>query len=391
MSNLDYSINFTRCKEFVTHLLRSQLVPCVESAPGMGKSSMAKQIASDLNLYLVDVRLSTIDSTELNGFAATYEKTLPNGGTSKVATYLPMDIWPIEGTPLPVNPATNQPYAGWLILLDELRSASPDTQAAAYRLLLDREVGNKPLHKRALVMGATNGIEHNAVAYDAGTAMQSRIVWLSLKSDLEDWLDMAQKRSFDPRVIAFLSWKGVTALNNFSPDSTETNFGCERTWEMASKAIKRITTPEIPMLYNPMLVGIVGQSLAIEFQAFTQIYTNLSTFNEVITNPTGVSVDTSRPDILYAMAARIQAEIDPKLVGNYIDQLMIYVNRLPIEFQSMVIKTILTKAPAMQSSSQAVVAWIQQKSSYLVNRQQQVAAQPMPAPSATSDDDDDQP
>lgn len=390
MANLDYSVNFTRCKEFVIQLLKSKLVPCVESAPGMGKSSMAKQIAAELDLCLVDVRLSTIDATELNGFAATMEKTLADGSVIKVATYLPMDIWPIEGTPIPINPVTKQPYKGWLILLDELRSASPDTQAAAYRLLLDREVGNKPLHKRAVVMAATNGVEHNAVAYDAGTAMQSRIAWLSLKSDLDDWIDMAQRRNFDNRVIAFLNWKGVSALNNFSSDSTETNFGCERTWEMVSKAIKNIQSPEIPMLYNPMLVGLIGQSLAIEFQGFTQIYTNLDTFANVIANPTGIIIDNSRPDILYAMAARIQSEIDPQTVSSFIDPLMIYVNRLPIEFQSMIIKTILTKAPAMQSSCPAVVSWIQQKSSYLVNRQQQVAAQPMPQPNA-QDDDDDQP
>ena len=392
MSQMDFSINFTRCKDIVTHLLKARLVPCIESAPGMGKSAMAKQIAESLDLFLVDVRLSTIDQTELNGFAAVQEKTLADGSVTKVASYLPMDIWPIEGTPTPLKP-DGTAYKGWLILLDELRSATPDTQAAAYRLLLDREVGNKKLHKNVAVMAATNGTDHNAVAYDAGTAMQSRIVWLSLKSDLDDWLDMAQLRGFDTRVQAFLGWKGISALNNFTADSTEANFGCERTWEATSKAIKAIKSPEIPMLYLPMLVGIVGQSLAMEFQAFTQIYTNLDTFADVIANPTGVKIDSTRPDILYAMVARIQAEIDPAKVASYIDPLMVYVNRLPLEFQSMVIKTVLTKAPAMQASNPSVQAWIQQKASYLINKQQQVGAQPMPPTPSTSqdDDDDDQP
>jgi hypothetical protein len=387
---MDFSVNFTRCKDIVTHLLKARLVPCIESAPGMGKSAMAKQIAEDLDLFLVDVRLSTIDQTELNGFAAIQEKLLADGTTTKVASYLPMDIWPIEGTPLPLK-ADGTPYKGWLILLDELRSATPDTQAAAYRLLLDREVGNKKLHQRVAVMAATNGTDHNAVAYDAGTAMQSRIVWLSLKSDLDDWVDMAQRRGFDNRVIAFLNWKGISALNNFTPDGTESNFGCERTWEAMSKSIKAITSPDIPMLYLPMLVGVVGQSLAMEFQAFTQIYTNLDTFQAVIANPTGVKVDNSRPDILYAMVARIQSEIDPATIANFIDPLMVYVNRLPLEFQSMIVKTILIKAPQMQVSNPSVQGWVQTKASYLVNKQQQIAAQPLPPKSSKDDDDDDQP
>lgn len=380
MSN-NYTLSFDQCKKFVEHTLRSKLVPCVESAPGMGKSSMAKQIAEQLDLYFIDIRLSTIDPMDLNGFAAVEEVLMDDGiNTKRMASYLPMSIWPVEGTPLPINPATGQAYKGWLILFDELRSANPDIQAAAYRILLDHEVGPYKLHPRVLKMAATNGVDHGAVAYDAGTAIQSRLVWYYLRSDLEEFLAMAQQRGFDQRVMGYLMWKGVSALNNFNPDSDECNFACERTWENLSKQLKRITTPDISAEYIPMLAGTVGQSTAIEFQAYTQIYQNLYSYQDVLTQGKTLPIDTTRPDILYAMSARIQAEVNPQNAANDVPILMDYINRLPIEFQQLIMTRILSVAPMLQATCPQVTMWIQQKAAYLVSQRSQVGAVPVQQP-----------
>lgn len=371
-----YSLSFDACKKAVIHTLKSRLVPCVESAPGMGKSSMAKQIAKELNLCFIDIRLSTIDPMDLNGFAAIEEKTMDDGTTKRLASYLPMSIWPVEGTPLPINPDTGAPYQGWLILFDELRSANPDIQAAAYRILLDHEVGQYKLHPRCLKMAATNGVDHNAVAYDAGTAIQSRLVWYFLRSDLNEFLDMAQRVGIDQRIQGYLMWKGVEALNNFNPDSDECTFPCERTWEMLSKQLKAITTPDIPAEYLPMIIGTIGQSMAVEFQAYTQIYQNLHTYQEVLQQGKTLPIDTTRPDILYAMAARIQSEVTAANAANDVPLLMEYVNRLPIEFQAMIMSRILVTAPLLQTSCPAAITWITQKAAYLSNARNQVGAIP---------------
>lgn len=55
--------------EFVKDVLRAKLVPMLTSSPGMGKSSIAKQIAKEWNLKLIDVRLSQCDPCDLDKVA----------------------------------------------------------------------------------------------------------------------------------------------------------------------------------------------------------------------------------------------------------------------------------------------------------------------------------
>ena len=56
------------CQERCEITLRAGLVPLVRGSPGLGKSSMAKNLADKFNLKLVDIRLAQYEPTDLNGF-----------------------------------------------------------------------------------------------------------------------------------------------------------------------------------------------------------------------------------------------------------------------------------------------------------------------------------
>jgi MoxR-like ATPase len=103
-------------KKMIQSVLSAGLVPFLQSSPGLGKSSIVREIAKEYDLQLIDIRLSQVDPTELNGFPA-----ISNG----VASYVPMSIFPLEKTPLPTN------KKGWILFLDEMSSAPPAVQAAA--------------------------------------------------------------------------------------------------------------------------------------------------------------------------------------------------------------------------------------------------------------------
>lgn len=51
---------------FIKICMDSDLVPFIQSSPGIGKSSIVRQIAKEGNLVLIDHRLSTSDPTDLN-------------------------------------------------------------------------------------------------------------------------------------------------------------------------------------------------------------------------------------------------------------------------------------------------------------------------------------
>lgn len=87
----------------LTEVLFARLVPMITGNPGIGKSDIVKQVANKLNLQLIDVRLSQMDSSELLGFP-----TIKDGKT----IFVPPDIFPITTDPLPKG------KDGWLVFLN---------------------------------------------------------------------------------------------------------------------------------------------------------------------------------------------------------------------------------------------------------------------------------
>ena len=59
-------ITIKEAKESVIDVISAGLVPFIASSPGIGKSSLAKEIAEDFNLHMIDIRLSQCDPTEIN-------------------------------------------------------------------------------------------------------------------------------------------------------------------------------------------------------------------------------------------------------------------------------------------------------------------------------------
>ena len=56
----------SQTKKALIKCFKARLVPFLQSSPGMGKSSLVKEIAKEWNLELVDLRLSTMEPTDLN-------------------------------------------------------------------------------------------------------------------------------------------------------------------------------------------------------------------------------------------------------------------------------------------------------------------------------------
>ena len=205
-----------------------------------------------------------------------------------------------------------------------------------------------------MVACAGNRTIDNAVAYELGTASQSRMVHFELKSDLDGWVVHAQNMNWDRRIIDFVQWKGMKLLNNFDPAHQDYTFACERTWEFVHKLISQKGFENaIPMDKLPILVGTVGQGVAVEFQAYTQIYAGLVSFADILANPHNVVIDTSRPDIIFALTGRVIENATPANIGN----LMPFIARLPSEFQVLTMQPIMQKNPSVLSDKQ-VSQWV---------------------------------
>lgn len=104
-------------RKSVIECIEVGLVPFVRSSPGLGKSSIFRQIAEDFNLEFIDIRLSQAVPEDMMG--------LPMRGDNGKAHFMPFDMFPTQNDKIPAG------KNGWLIALDEFNSGTKAIQAAA--------------------------------------------------------------------------------------------------------------------------------------------------------------------------------------------------------------------------------------------------------------------
>ena len=328
----------------IKDVLKAGLVAMLHSSPGMAKSAIAQQIANDYNLFLIDCRLSDADPTDLNGFPTIDKQTMKAG-------YIPFDTFPLEGDEIPKG------YSGWLLLFDELSSAAKAVQAASYKILLDKKVGQSKIHKKVAMMAAGNLKTDNAVVNSLSTAAQSRMVHFELGIDQASWMAWAMKEGIDYRITSFINFSPAS-LHDFNPNHSDFTFACPRTWEFMHKIIKG--WKEIPASKLPILAGTIGEGLARTFLGFCKIFQNLPTIQSIIDNPDTVNIPDA-PDILYAITGLISNHIDQTNVAPLIK----CVDRLPIEFQVICLQDSLKKDKDLLDTP-SIQKWVSENSQELL-------------------------
>ena len=320
-------VSLKQATEFAFQTLKANLVPFMTSSPGLGKSAAVRQLAKRFNLKLIDVRLAEEDPTCLSGFP-----TVVDGRS----TYAPPLRFPLQSDPIPEG------YSGFLLFFDEINSAPRSVVSAAYKIVLDRMIGQEHLHDKVRIIAAGNLSTDNAIVNEMGTAMRSRMVHIHVTTHAENWLDYAAKDGFDTRVVSYLNYQS-SKINNFRgfEGSSDETFACERTWEFVSKILKANypdETKPVPADVAPLLAGTVG-STAYEFVTYTEAFKDLPTIQQVLANPSGCALPVA-PAVRYLMTGM--------LVGNTTmdnaDKIATYVDRLPKEFAMVFIKLLWGKS-----------------------------------------------
>jgi hypothetical protein len=324
--------------------LRAGLVTMLSGSPGTSKSSLVYQLADKFKLKVIDLRLSQCDPTDLLGMVNF------NADRTKCG-YAPMSTFPIEGDPIPKG------YGGWLLFLDEFNSAPLSVQAAAYKLVLDKKVGEFKLHKNVAIIAAGNLATDSAITNRLSTAMQSRLVHLELKMNPKHWLEWAATAGIDYRVQAYINYK-PDGLMIFDPNHNDKTFANARTWHFLSDIIK--PEAEISSDLLPLLAGCVGEGSARQFYGFVKVFDDLPQISKLIKNPLTAKLP-SEPSALYAVAGLIAHKVNK----DNIDSLVQYAERLPVEFQVISISGAIKNNPALIGNTY-VKAWVSRNASRML-------------------------
>lgn len=304
--------------------LQCGLVPFLHGSPGIGKTEIVHQIAKKYNLKLIDERLSQCDPLDMKGMLAR---------DGQKAGFLPFDTYPVEGDEIPEG------YAGWLLFLDEANSAPQAVQAAAYKLILDRLIGQRRLHKNVAIVAAGNLVTDGAIVEEMSTALQSRLVHIEVVFDSRVWLDWAAANGIDRRITSYGNFRPDN-LFNFQPDHSDKTFACPRTWTFVDRLLKK--GHDAHPSFIPLTCGAIGDGVGTEFTAFTKIEKDLPKVQAIELNPTGIAVP-EEPSVLWMLCGAISEAMNEKNC----DPLMKYVDRLPQEFQVVAVREAARRQPKL--------------------------------------------
>jgi hypothetical protein len=217
--------------------------------PGIGKSDIVKQIGEDTERTVIDVRLALWEPTDIKGIP------YYNADQGKMVWAPPSE--------LPTDADSTA-----IIFLDELNSAPPAVQAAAYQLILNRRVGTYELPKGVDVVAAGNREGDRGVTYRMPAPLANRFIHLEAKVDFDDFQEWAVMNDVHPEVVGYVGF-AKQDLYDFDPKSPSKAFATPRSWVFVSDLLKDDDT-DVDTLHN-LIAGAVGDGLAVKFMAHRKI------------------------------------------------------------------------------------------------------------------------
>jgi hypothetical protein len=151
-----------------------------------------------------------------------------------------------------------------ILFMDEMNSAAPSVQAAAYQLVLNRRVGTYQLPDNVVMVAAGNRETDKGVTYRMPAPLANRFVHLEMTCDWEDWQDWAVENKVHKDVVGFLTFSKKD-LYDFDPKSASRAFATPRSWSFVSELLVDNDCDESTL--TDLTSGAIGEGLAIKFMA----------------------------------------------------------------------------------------------------------------------------
>ena len=246
--------------------------------PGIGKTSLVREVAGEIGLQVMTLRLVYLEPSDLVGVP-----------------------YPHDGETVWLRPRFLPHDGEGVFILDDLPQALPAVQNAVSELVLDSRLGVHEIPKGWRRYVATgNDLMHRASTYEMPTHLANRMVHLPVEVDVEDWKGWAVASGVAPEVIGFLSFR-PSLLLQFDPKARERAFPSPRSWEMTSKIVQQFKGADESLL-RELVQGAVGEGAAAEFVGYLKVARQLPKPEELLD---GKASWPSEPSAVYAAIASV--------------------------------------------------------------------------------------
>jgi len=325
----------------IKKLIQQKLPVFIWGAPGIGKSSIVKQIASQQGLDFLDLRLSLLDPTDLKGIPFFNADT--NEGVWAKPSFLPSD-----------------PDSKGILFLDEINTAPPAVQASAYQLILDRKVGEYELPKGWSIVAAGNRENDRGVVYKMPPPLANRFVHFEMEVDFSDWKAWAFQAGIESSIIAYLAYD-KSMLFTFDATSNEKSFATPRSWEYVDSIIKSGIEADLIL---DSISGAVGREAAVGYISFKKVMKELPDLKTIL-DGTLTELEEEGSKVMMALAIGLVNALLENPSDEAVENVLKFSLELPGEFAIMLVKDMQQNNIDLEGSD-AWGSWVQ-KFAYLLS------------------------
>ena len=264
MSDVIRTVSPSKAKNALRHAMHKKRPVFLWGPPGIGKSDIVEQVTKTFsNSHLIDIRLSLWDPTDIKGIPYF------DSNNVKMAWGAPSE--------LPDEEMAAQ-YDNIVLFLDEMNSAAPAVQAAAYQLILNRRVGTYKLPDNVIIVAAGNRESDKGVTYRMPAPLANRFIHLELAVNFDDWFNWSVDNNQHKDVVGYLTF-AKKDLYDFDPKSASRSFATPRSWSFVSELLEdeldESTTTDL-------VAGTVGQGLAVKFMAHRKVASSMPNPTDIL-------------------------------------------------------------------------------------------------------------
>ncbi len=264
MSDVIRTVSPSKAKNALRHAMQKKRPVFLWGPPGIGKSDIVRQVSETFSKsHLIDIRLSLWDPTDIKGIPYF------DSNNVKMAWGAPSE--------LPDEEMAAQ-YDNIVLFLDEMNSAAPAVQAAAYQLILNRRVGTYKLPDNVIIVAAGNRESDKGVTYRMPAPLANRFIHLELAVNFDDWFNWSVDNNQHKDVVGYLTF-AKKDLYDFDPKSASRSFATPRSWSFVSELLEdeldESTTTDL-------VAGTVGEGLAVKFMAHRKVASSMPNPTDIL-------------------------------------------------------------------------------------------------------------
>jgi hypothetical protein len=297
MSHENRTVNANGARRAIKKCFTTKRPLFLWGPPGIGKSEVVADIANELGGFMIDLRLGQMDPTDIRGIP------FYNRENGKMDWAPPID--------LPDEEFASQ-YPVVVLFLDEMNSAAPGVQAAAYQLILNRRIGKYRLPDNVVMVAAGNRESDKGVTFRMPTPLANRFIHIEMKPDFPTWQEWAVNNQIHKDVVGYLSF-AKQDLYDFDAKSSSRAFATPRSWTFVSELLADEDLDEVSA--TDLIAGTVGEGLAVKFMAHRKIASKLPNPTDVL-NGKAKELEVKEVSAMYSLVISMCYELKSALENN---------------------------------------------------------------------------